>query len=249
MMNCSESRMNRWAGAIALVVLTTAASANAASVYGTGVAESMTGSRSVGNGLKVIADQKKNGKKGNWSSGTIEWTITQVIGGFEYTYKLTGFVGPPAVSHFAIDLSDDAIDDPNIVTSAEVDGQTIASGLIEFGDVEGITGGVKFDVGAGEDNPNVTYSFVSNRAPVWGDVSIEAGQGNGNGNSTHFLVQNTGFGDQTRSDPTAYIARPNGIAITGHSGAVVPLPAAVWAGLSLMGVLGGVKTLRHRMAR
>lgn len=215
-----------------LLIITAGSTAHAASVYGQPT--TLTGERSVGNGLEII-EATKPGAVGDWSNGSVKWEIT--IDGLEvhYKYIFKDFIGPPAISHIAIDLTDDAVNDPDAVTNVKVNGVDVDPSDLEFGNVENIIGGVKIDEGDPETLDNkVIYTFTSNRLPVWGDISIEAGQEQA---PTHFLVQNTGFGDQTLSDTTEYVARPN---------SVIPTPSAAAAGLAL---LCGLMLRRRGVAR
>lgn len=210
-------------GAMVVIMACLTGVAQAASVYGEPA--DFTGSRSVTNGLEVIADRFPGAMPGDWSGGTVAWEITLNPDGLtaNYRYTFSGFVGPPSISHIALDLTPDAVDDPNAVTDVTIDGEPVDADDLEFGTVEGIETGVKIDEGVNGDGG--VYEFTSNRFPVWGDIAIEAGQEVG---QTHFLVQNTGFGDQTLEDSLNYIARPN---------SVIPTPAAAGAGLMLLGGL------------
>jgi hypothetical protein len=67
-----------------------------------------------------------------------------------YEYPFTGLNGSGQfkdVSHFVLDLSDDCAKDPLCVTNAKMNGVAISAADIEFGDSDGITGAVKFDLG------------------------------------------------------------------------------------------------------
>jgi hypothetical protein len=209
-----------------------AAPAQAALVYG--MPATSTGSRSVASGeLTDTGDS-------SWDDATISWSIVDNLNGtLTYTYTLAGF-NMPSVSHFSLDLTDDAIDgdslaDPDAVTDAKIDGDPIAAEDIEFGsgpNWDGLTGAVKFDVGTEDDS--VIYSFTSNREPVWGNVGVKGG-----GNT----LNNVGLGLEGSSMLTSeFIARPNGVA-------KIPEPGAVFFGAAACALVGLMKGRRWFAAR
>jgi hypothetical protein len=109
------------------------------------------------------------------------------------------------------------------------------NGPLAFGsggdnEVDGIVGAVKFDAGhslfgSGYEGP-LSFKFDSNRAPVWGDVAVKASD-----TLTNLYFDNHFDGD----DVSGYIARPNGDGPQDIP--VVPTPAALPAGLVLIGAL------------
>ena len=178
---------------IALVALM-AACAQADLVYGT--AAPMQGSRTAGNGLAT--------NDSDWDDVEITWSI--VNNGdytYTYTYALYNF-NRPAVSHVALDLSDDALSgnhlaDPLAVTEFYFNGTP--SDALEFGDFDGVVGAVKFDIGADDDV--LTYVFTSNRTPVYGDIFVKGGR-------KSYAVNSTGYFNHDAESPLDFIARPNG---------------------------------------
>ena len=163
-------------------------------IYGT--AAPMSGSRTVGSpGLATTEP--------DWQDAVIDWSITDNGNGtLSYTYTLTNF-DRPGVSHLTLDLSDDCVGDdyfidPGCLTLFMFN--EAPSDDLEPGDRDGIIGAVKFDIGADGD---LTYSFDSNRLPVFGDVHVKGGQSE---------LTNTGFGDHSSETRTTvdFIARPNG---------------------------------------
>lgn len=147
-----------------------------------------TGTRSVSLGTLRVSDP-------GWSGASISWSVVpNPDGTLRYTYTLAGFPDP-GVSHFTLDLTDNAVLDPLSITSPALNGNPIS---ILLGDHDGIVGAVRFDAGAGG---SLVYSFDSNRAPVWGHFFVRVGAGFGT---------NAGFGDETSPDKFDYIARPNG---------------------------------------
>ncbi|NIA06778.1 MAG: hypothetical protein GWP14_03925 [Actinobacteria bacterium] len=208
-----------WQVFICLCVVTPAYSAT---IYGT--VAPMTGSRTVGVPGLATAEA-------DWQDVVIDWAVVDNGNDtYTYTYTFKNF-DQPGISHVTLDLSDDATDgaeddefaDPNSVTHFLFNGNP--SDELEPGDKDGITGSVKFDIGADGD---LTYSFISNRLPVFGDVFVKGG---------HSELTNTGFSDHASLTRTAldFIARPNGL---------IPEPATlllIVPGLLLLARRSGVR--------
>ncbi len=207
------------------LLFTLAPVVQAAVVYGTSAAAELSGSRSVTANTITV-----NNSDPDWNDAVLSWNIVdQLNGTFTYTYTFTGF-DSPAISHFTLDLSDDAVSDPAAVTGAKYNGAGF--GTIEFGDKDGITGAVKFDIGG--DDGTLTYEFTSNRSPVYGDFLVKAGNDQ--------TATNIGFGDQSLMTTTSYIARPNGVA--------VPEPSAfLYLGLFALATFGTRRLTKRRLAR
>ena len=176
-----------------------ASPALSAVIYGT--AAPMSGSRTVGSPGLATAEP-------DWQDAVIDWSITDNGNGTHtYTYTLSNF-DRPGISHLTLDISDDCVEgaendefaDPYCVTDFMFNGIP-SDDYLEAGNKDGITGAVKFDIGADGD---LTYSFVSNRLPVFGDVFVKGGQSE---------LTNTGFGDHNSEIRTGddFIARPNGM--------------------------------------
>jgi hypothetical protein len=220
-------------------LLSASATASAVSIYGD--AADLTGTRTtdtVGPDIGVAVGGL-TGDGTEWLTDFgVSWNITNNFNGtYTYEYTFLGFGDKDKnISHVVLDLSDDCISssDPACVTDAKFNDVLIALEDIEFGDKDGITGGVKFDLGSG--SPAV-YSFVSNRSPVWGHLAVKDGGGSGTcadfgSTSTNIICSNALVGIGDDSDATNYVARPNG---------VVPVPAAVWLFGSALGLLGWVR--------
>lgn len=197
--------------------------AGAASAWGSVICDgvydqpaSFTGTRTVGSvGLAT--------SRPSWQDAVISWVITDNGDNtLTYTYTITG-LNSPSLSHFTLDLSDNAIDDEGVVMNATLNGMPIQQ--IEFGDKDGIDGAVKFDTGA--EGTNV-FSFISNRMPVWGDFFIKGG-----GGPQLSTLTNTGFNDHCSPDPDDFIARPDTV--------IIPEPATLGAL-----ALGSILMMRRR---
>jgi len=224
--------------------------AAAAPVYGTPVTGGdLNAGRSVdpGGGLRGFADYE--------TDFSVAWAIdfdTTTPGLWHYKYTFTGLDGSGQekdISHFTLDLSPDCLDPGDLacVTNAKMtfdetvtmlmDGSDILScggePCVNFGDNDGITGSVKFDIGDGE---GVMYEFDSNRAPVWGNLAIKDGGGNGTcadviggGSTSTNIACNIGLLDGDMMDTNDFVARPNGAIPEPGTGALVGL------GLVLLG--------------
>ena len=92
--------------------------------------------------------------------------------------------------------------------------------------------GLKFDFGA-DDSGIVTYTLVTDRAPVWGVFYGDYGESEGLGTVAYSNALN--FADYktiTSLTENDYIVRPDGLA-------VIPIPPAMWLlGSALLGLIG-----------
>lgn len=150
-------------------------------------------------------------------------------GTLTYTYTFTGFGNPNRdISNFVLDISDNCIGvDPLCIVNATLNGNSIGSGDIEYGDFNGITGAVKFDVGSG--GPSAVYEFTSNRLPVWGHLAMKDGGGpntcgSGSFGGTALACSNQLLGIGSDMDKINFVARPDGH----FTMTAVPVPAAAW---------------------
>ena len=181
-----------------------------------GTAAPLTGTRTESSG-EIVTGGGYSTDSGDF---TLDWTVTQNGGLFTYTYDLSGYT-TPAISHLIISLSDGCSLDTACITDA--------SSTITF-DVFSGTGqgnsnpgfpagtsisGVKFN--SGSEN-STTYTFTSDRAPVYGDFYLKGGSGP--------FAYNSGLTNSASSDQLAFVARPDTSGSIGTQ-AAVPEPGSL----------------------
>jgi len=130
----------------------------AAPIHGTSALGELIGSRSVGNGLTGT---------NNYDNGvlTFSWDIVPSGSNFVYTYTLTA-PGLMDISHLTLEVSDDCVNTTCIFG--------VSGSPVEFGPNDAITNGFKLDFGG---SSPFTWSFTSNRSPVYHDVCGRNGGG------------------------------------------------------------------------
>ncbi len=170
---------------------------------------------------------------GEWGPVNLSWTVTGDAGGaWHYAYTLN--TTKKAVSHFLLEASS-TFTSGNIwafTGPIEIETWDPGPGNPEMPDS---LYGIKFDWGG---STNVTYSFDSNRVPMWGDFYAKDGTGN--------YVWNSGFADTDPVDPPTNGSLRDHILVP-DTITDVPEPGSLVLGLMALGAsLGGV--IRRRRA-
>ena len=182
---------------------------------------------------------------GDWAADSLTQQIAWVItnngnGTWDYLYTFTNFVSP-AMSHWILDLSDDAVIptvDPHAVTNV-VPNFPLVFGT--FGPAPSNPGfptgtsivGVKFD-NLNDPGSPFTIKFTSNRSPVWGDWYAKGGRDS--------FAYNAGLTDHDSTNVNDFIARPDSA-----SPPPVPEPSTLaLAGLAGLGLAGWSRCRRAR---
>jgi hypothetical protein len=179
----------------------------------------------------------------NASSGQLNWTV--IDNGddtFTYTYTFTGFV-KPGISHFTLDISEDAVSGetllPGVIVNPTLNGDptSVVVGDPQHAQAAGMdTSNVKFD--ESPDADSVTYSFTSNRTPVWHDFYLKSGRDS--------EAYNTGLNNHASEDKIDFIPTPN--SPTPNS-AIIPEPSTVLLfGFGILSIVGYVWHRRKKAA-
>ncbi len=197
----------------AVFFLGTSISAHALPIWGSDASGELTGSRTSPAGGGVYATQQ-------WDNGgfNIDWVIAQGDDDlWTYTYNVTG--DTKGLSHLILEVTED--DDPfNIYSGTSIPYEGPREWSLSTSDplMPNPIYGVKFDFG----DTKVTYTMVTDRAPIYGVFYTKDGKDGGADvvawsnalNSSDFKTS----GDLTVTD---FIARPDG------GGAPVPEPATM----------------------
>ena len=196
--------------------LFTVVPAQATPIWGTDASSELTGGRTSPAGSGVDATQQ-------WDNGgfTIDWTITQGADDkWTYTYDVKG--DTKALSHFILEVTEDGnpFNTYNGTSTYEgpdtwdVNGQGKSNPLMP-----NPIYGVKFDFGSTE----VTYTMVTDRAPVYGVFYTKDGKDGGNDVVAWSNALNSSdYRTNEFLTITDFIVRPDGV-----GGAPVPEPATM----------------------
>ena len=184
----------------------------------------------------------------------VHWDISRNgDGNFVYDYwftKQSGATLDKAVSHFTLQVSNSFTIDQVLPGSSAGNGPIRGPG--DWGPspsnpgIPGTFYGLKFD-GSGV-GTNQHMILVTTRLPIWGSFYTKDGVTSGVENAA-WNSGFTGTGEaftrpsSSTSDFTGWIPTPDTLNSTPLP---VPLPAAAWMGMALMGSVGGVSVLRKR---
>lgn len=219
------------------VVATLVATASAAQAQVFNTTAPLTGS--------IAAPNTEAG--GAYANLALAWNITQEGNLLRYTYTFSGFSGA-GISHTIISLSPNCQQNfASCVSGVTVNGQTTTSG-VEFGtfaDGSGNPGfptgdeeifGVKINTPGSIDGVSpFTVSFLSTRAPVYGDFYVKGGSSD--------FAYNDGLLNHASNNTAIFIARPD----TDFGGfSSVPEPSTyALMGTGLLGLAGIARRRRQ----
>lgn len=146
---------------------------------------------------------------GNWAgNANLSWTILPVAGGYNYMYTFTHLGSD--LSHLVLEFTAGCGADPACITDATStpDGPRLYEAFAPPNfEMPAAIYGVKFNFTGG--SPNI-LSFVSNRAPVWGDVYLRDG--------SNAYAYNGGLTNHSSTSVLDFVARPDGDAIPEPTG-------------------------------
>jgi hypothetical protein len=205
------------------VVSLTAIPARAIPIWHSDASGELTGSRSSDVNGGVTATEQ-------WANGgfDISWTITSLSGGkWQYDYEITA--ERKGLSHFILEVTED--DNPfNIFdgTSPPYEGPKTWDQGPSNPQMPNPIYGVKFDFG----DTVVTYTMITDRAPVYGVFYTKDGRNQGNDVvAWSDALNNANYKTDMSLTTTDFIVRPDG--------AVIPEPSTLLLlGTSLLGIFG-----------
>ena len=209
--------------------------ANAALVWGTDASSALTG-------MRTSAEFPSSGGvigTNAWAEGgfSISWNITDNANGtwtYAYTVDTSTDGQIKSISHLLLEVTDAtpfniiqySSDEGNDLEGPK-DWTTTGPGSAGNPGLPNDLFGVKFDDGA-DDSGIITYTLVTDRAPVWGVFYAKGGQEIAYSNALNFADYKT-ITTLTEYD---YIVRPDGLT-------VIPIPPAMWLlGSGLIGLIG-----------
>ena len=172
-----------------------------------------------------------------WATGgaSLSWNIVAVTGGYQYSYLWTG--SDKNLSHIILEVSSNTIagDFWGYTTNPESGDPKTYSPSDPGNSNPNLPGpiyGLKFEPGS--DSTSFSFSFISDRAPMWGN--FYAKDGTDDHGTVDVYAYNTGF---TLTGVNSYYAAvPDTLT-------VVPIPPAVWLmGTGLLGLIGIRRRLR-----
>ena len=206
----------------------------AAPVYGTSADLMGTRDNNSGGLIGSPPGQAANGWDGTASTGNfvqVSWTIvdnTGIDGTWAYSYTWSGAGLSKNISNFTLDVTDTCVDSTCIFDVTPINNPLGNPPDPEFGNLNGITGAVKFDNGGASPT---TYTFNSDRDPVWRDLCLKDGGGPDRcdidfSQTSTLLIKNAGFNDRVSENTLFYIAGPDG-GTNGNGNGVVPEPSTI----------------------
>jgi hypothetical protein len=175
----------------------------------------------------------------------LTWSITQSAGLFTYSYTWSkpdgsGLTGQP--SHLLLEVSENYTSANTHSSSANFSSITAPQTFVPSGAnnpnpyLPASIFGIKLDYAAD------TYTLVTDRVPVWGDIYAKDGK---QGSFNFDAAWNSGFGTNPTASTTNFtqwVPTPDTITQVVN---IVPLPPAAWAGMALMVVAGVISYRRN----
>ena len=217
--------MKRFASYVLAVAVAAAPAVAGGQVFGTATDIQMSGSRSIAAGDLVVGNP-------GYTSLNVAWSIMQEGNLLRYTYTFSDRVPVQQISHAIISLTPNCTPTSGCVIGAqgaEFGTFAIAPSNPGFPQGSSITG-VKFNTGGGDGN--IVISFLSERAPMWGDLYVKG--------SNDLYTYNVGLTNHASTDINDFIAVPDTQPVS-----TVPEPATVaLMGTGLLGVAAAARRKR-----